>query len=346
MALDRPRRAMDGHGNTERTGGGTMRRRELIGFAGAAFLAWPRAARAQSQPKVARIGVLRARETLTPDRIDALQKGLREFGYVGVIEERYADGKLERLPRLAAELVTLQVDVILATDNPAAHAAKKITPTIPVVFVGPGDPVGSGLVPNLARPGGNITGISAAIDVSFAGKWLELVKEMLPRASRIGFIWSPANSASVARFRGLERAAPTLGLKLQSLEAKNPADHENAFKTLQAGRADALIVDPDPVSLTNRKLITHLAARARVPTVYGMREFVDVGGLISYGPNLNVLYVRAGRHVAKILQGTKPADLPVEQPTTFELIVNLKTAKALDLTVPPSVLLRADQVIE
>ena len=304
------------------------------------------AAHAQQKDKVARVGVLRARETLTPDRIDALQKGLSEFGYVGVIEERYADGKLERLPELAAELVTMRVDVILATDNPAAHVAKKVTTSIPIVFVGPGDPVGSGLVPNLARPGGNITGISAAIDASFAGKWLDLVKELLPRATRIGFIWSPANSASVARFRGLEKAAPTLGLKLQSLEVRNPAGHENAFKTLQAGRAEALIVDPDPVALTNRKLITHLAARARVPTVYGLREFVDIGGLISYGPNINVLYVRAGRHVARILQGAKPADLPVEQPTTFELIVNLKTAKALDLTVPPSVLLRADQVIE
>ncbi len=310
------------------------------------LLALAPAAQAQQKDKVARVGVLRARETLTPDRIDALQKGLSEFGYVGVIEERYADGNLERLPGLAAELVTMQVNVILATDGPAAHAAKTVNPTIPVVFVGPADPVGSGLVQNLARPGGNITGISSATDVSFAGKWLELVKEMLPRATRVGFIWSPANSASVARFRGLGRAAPTLGLKLQSLEARNPAGHENAFKALQAGRAEALIVDPDPVSLTNRKLITHLAARARVPTVYGLREFVDVGGLISYGPNINALYVRAGRHVARILQGAKPADLPVEQPTTFELIVNLKTAKALDLTVPPSVLLRADQILE
>ena len=300
--------------------------------------------------KVARIGLLSQGSPTSGQHIrEAFRQGLREVGYVDgqniVIEYRYAEGKAERLPDLAAELLRLKVDVIVAGGTLAPLAAKHATGTIPIVMSAAGDPVGTGLVPSLAKPGGNVTGLSN-FSADLTAKRLQLLKEILPGVSRVAVLWNGANPIAALLMRETEAAARTLGLQVQSLEVRGPDDFENALPAAIRGGAGALIVVEDPLTFQYRMRIADFAARNRLPAIDGYREYAEAGALMAYGANLADLYRRAATYVDKILKGAKPADLPVEQPTKFELVINIKTAKALGLTIPPSLLLRADQVIE
>ena len=307
---------------------------------------------ADAQPKkVARIGFLApATRTGYQHHTDAFLQGLRELGYVEgqniVVEYRWADGNFERLPELAAELVRLNVDVIVAAVTQASLAAKNATGTIPIVMVAVANPVDSGLIASLARPGANITGTSSMTD-EVVGKQLELLKETFPKISQVAALWNPANPVFQAiQRRETEVTARALGLQLHFLEAGGPDDIERAFAAMAKERTKALLVLIDPVFTSNRKRIADLAAKQRLPTVSGIREYVEAGCLIAYGPSFPDMYRRAAYYVDRILKGTKPADLPVEQPTKFELVINLKTAKQIGLTIPQSVLYRADKVIK
>jgi len=316
----------------------------------AAALATSLASDAQQPKKVSRIGFLLASSpSSTATRVEAFRRGLRELGYVEgqniAIEWRYAEGKLDRLPDFAAELVRLKVDIIVAEGAPAAHAAKNATRAVPIVMGNAADPVGTGLVASLARPGGNITGLSD-FHAGVITKRLELLKEVVPTASRIAVLLNPANPTNPLQLREIQATAPALGVTLLSLEVKGPDDIEHAFTAMKKERTGALIVFGDPTIVTHRRRIAELAVKSRLPAIYASRASMDAGGLMSYGTNFDDLYRRAAIYVDKILRGAKPADLPVEQPTKFELIINLKTAKALGLTIPRSLLLRADQVIE
>jgi putative ABC transport system substrate-binding protein len=258
---------------------------------------------------------------------------------------RTAEGRAERYPDLAAELVQLRVDVILAQGNPALAALKQATPTIPIVMAQVGDPVGSGFVASLARPGGNITGLSnMAEDVS--AKWVELLKEMSPKTTRLAVLWDPRLGGHTAMWKGIQVAGQALNVTPLAWEVRGPDDIERAFSAMRTERIGALVILPWPVAGQNRRLIVDRAATHRLPAIYAFREFAEAGCLMTYGPNNADLYRRAANYVDRILKGAKPAELPVEQPTTFELIINLRTAKALGLTVSPSLLLRADQIIE
>ena len=304
-------------------------------------------AQAQQPSKIPRIGYLGS--TSVSARTEAFQQGLREFGYVEgqnlIIEYRYAEGTLDRLPELAAELVRLKVDAIFCTSTPAAQAAKKATTTVPIVSVS-GDPVGLGLVASLARPGGNITGL-ANLTSELAGKRLEVLKEVVPSVSRVAVLWNPvASSSSALRMRETEAAAPSLGIKLQHVEVREANDFERAFSALKRERADALFPLRSPFISNHVKRIVELAAKNLLPGMYDASEFPEAGGLMSYGTMLPDLDRRAAVYVGKILKGAKPADLPVEQPTKFELVVNLKTANQIGLTIPQKVLARADRVIK
>ena len=312
----------------------------------------PVAAEAQQAAKIARIGYLARNLAASPHLHEAFRQGLRDLGYVEgrnvVIEYRDAEGKLERLPALAAELVALKVDVIVAASTLAALAAKQATRTLPIVFAAAADPVASGLVTSLARPGGNVTGLSN-LAPELVGKRLELLKQAVPGVSRVAVLWQPGalgERTEKDMLKGAEVAARALGVRLQFVEARGPADFDRAFSDMTRARAGALTVLPSAMFFSERRRLVDLAAKNRLPAVYPWREFVDAGGLMSYGPNLADLFRRAATYVDKILKGAKPGDLPVEQPTKFELVINLKTAKALGLTIPPSVLARADQVIE
>ena len=283
---------------------------------------------------------------------EAFRQGLRDLGYVEgrnvVIEYRDAEGKHERLPALAAELVALKVDVIVAPPTPAALAAKQVTKTIPIVFAAVSDPVSSGLVTSLARPGGNVTGLSD-LTPELVGKCLEQLKQAVPGVSRAAVLWQPGAFGERTEkdlLKAAEVAARALGVRLQFVEARGPDDFDRAFSKMTSARADALTVLPTAMFVSERRRLVDLAAKNRLPTVFPYRESVDAGGLMSYGPNLADMYRRAATYVDKILKGAKPGDLPVEQPTKFELDINAKTAKALSLTIPQSVLLRADQVIQ
>lgn len=304
-------------------------------------------AHAQQPAKVPRIGLLV--DGASP-RVEAFRQGLRELGYVegqnALIEYRSAAEKGDRLADLAADLVRLRVDVIVAPDPPAARAAKNATRTIPIVMRSSGDPVEAGLVASLARPGGNITGLYS-ISEELIGKRLELLKEVVPQLSRVAVLWDPDSPGSVHWFRETEAAARSLGVHLQSLEARgsNP-DFERVLAVATRGSAGALITLRNPRIVVHRRRIAELALKSRLPAIYDDREFTEAGGLMSYGANLADLYRRAASYVDRILKGAKPADLPVEQPTTFELVVNLKTATALGLTISPSLLRRADHVIQ
>jgi putative ABC transport system substrate-binding protein len=316
------------------------------------LLAAPLAVEAQPAAKVARIGYLATNLAAGPDPREAFRQGLRDLGYVEsrnlVIEDRSADGKLERFPALAAELVALKVDVIVASGTLAALAAKQATRILPIVFSPAGDPVGSGLVTSLARPGGNVTGLSAFAP-ELVGKRLELLKQAVPGVSRVAVLWQPGAFGERTEKDTLKRAevaARDLGVPLQFVEARGPADFDRAFSDMTRARAGALTVLPSNMFNSERRRLVDLAAEKRLPAVYSARELVDAGGLMSYGANLADLNRRAATYVDRILKGTKPADLPVEQPTKFELIINLKTAKALGLTIPQSVLGRADEVIQ
>ena len=284
--------------------------------------------------------------------IDALEQGLRDRGYVKgrnlVIEYRYCEGKPERLPAFAAELVALKVDVIVAPTTPAVLAAKQATRTLPIVFTNAADPVTSGLVTSLAQPGGNVTGLSA-LTPELVGKRLEQLTQTVPGVSRVAVLWQPGvlgERTEKDTLKGAEVAARALGVRLQFVEARGSDDFDRAFSDMTRARAGALSVWPSSMFNSERKRLVDLAAKNRLPAVYPQRAYVDAGGLMAYGPNIADLYRRAATHVDKILKGAKPADLPVEQPTEFELVINLKTAKALGLTIPPSVLGRADHVIQ
>jgi putative ABC transport system substrate-binding protein len=299
---------------------------------------------------VARIGRLSplSAETDAPN-LAAFRKGLRELGWIEgqhfTIEARFAGGKPERLAGLAADLVRQRVDVILTGSNAGALAAKTATGTIPIVMVTTGDPVGGGIVASLGRPGGNVTGVTALGQVLNV-KRLELIKEAVPGVTRVAALINPASPYTAPFLKEREGAARSLGLEVRVLEAPDPGSFEKAFAAMAIERAGALMVQTDAMFITHRRRIVELVARSRVPAVYGEREFVDAGGLMFYGASLADMYRDAAGYADKILKGAKPADLPVEQPTKLELIINLKTAKALGLTIPQSLLLRADQVIE
>jgi len=327
-----------------------MNRRTFVCALTVAALAARIAAEAQQTGKVARIGFLSpASSTSTPHILEAFRQGLRDLGYVEgqniVIEYRWAEGKAERLRDLAAELVSLKVDVIVASGTPGPLAAKNATKTIPIVMASAGDPVATGLVAGLARPGGNVTGLST-LTPELGAKRLQLVKEVLPGVSRVAVLWNAANPYTVLLVKETEAAARTLGVQVQSLEVRGPDDFETVLPAAISGGAGALVVVDDPLTVSYRVRIANFAARNRLPAMYGFREFAESGGLMAFGANLADLCRRAPIYVDKILKGAKPADLPVEQPTKFHLVINLNTAKALGLTIPPALLLRADEVIE
>src|SRR6266446_4170676 len=327
-------------------------RRMFVGTLAGGIVVVPFAAEAQQAAKIARIGYLMVDLATNPDLHKAFLQGLRDLGYVEgrnlVIEYRDAEGKFERLPALAAELVALKVDVIVAGGTPHALAAKQATRTIPVVFASAGDPVTSGLVTSLARPGGNVTGVSV-LRPDLVGKCLEQLKQAVPGVSHVAVLWHPGGHGERTEeniLKGAEVAGRALGVRLQFVEARDPADFDRAFSDMTRARAGALTVLPSAMLNNERRRLVDLAAKNRLPAVYPLREAVDAGGLMSYGPNGADMYRRAATYVDRILKGAKPGDLPVEQPTKFELVINLKAAKALGLTIPPSLLGRADHVVE
>jgi len=314
------------------------------------------AAEAQQPTKVYRIGWLNLgfpddtfskSDQVRPD-LDGLRQGLRALGYVEgqnlVIEARFAEGKVERLSDLATELVRHKVDVILAAGTAATRAAQQATSTIPIVMTTYMDAVAQGFVGSLAQPGGNITGV-AGLGVELSGKRLELLKETVPGVSRIAALWNPANPTTAPFLHATQAAAQSLGVELHVLEVRTPHDFEGAFAAVTSGRAGALIVMPDALLSGNRTRIVDFAHQHGLPGMYPVRDYVDAGGLMSYASSWTAMFPRAATYVDKILKGAKPADLPVEQPTKFELVINLKAAKALGLTIPPTVLFQADEVI-
>ena len=324
----------------------------LIGLAVvlALILHGPLVAEAQQAANIHRIGLLAGGSAVATSFVrTAIVGGLDELGYregqTMILVERYADGKFERLPELAAELVRLQPDVILTSTTPATLAAKGATPTIPIVVVTSGDLVGAGVVTSLARPGGNVTGLSF-LGTELAVKQMELLKQLAPSIRRLAFLGNSAIQPEVVFFKAMERAAPRLGVSVKFADAKEPSAYDAAFARMARERIEGLVVAPNLIYLENRRTIVDLAVKARFPAVYQSREFSESGGLISYGINRPAFFRRAALYVDKILKGTKPIDLPIEQPTQFEMVINLKTAKALGLTIPQTLLLRADQVIE
>jgi putative ABC transport system substrate-binding protein len=316
-----------------------------------AILSAPHAPAAQPLPKVPRIGILWFGSPVvgSSPHLEAFRQGLRELGYTEgqhlVIETRHAAMRPALLPNLAANLALSKVDVIVAAGDPAIHAARHVTSTIPIVMVAGADPVGSGLVTSLARPGGNLTGLSA-LSPELSGKRLQLLTEALPGVSRVAVLWNPADPAKALDLRETQATGQALGVQLQLLEVRGPEDFESAFAAMTRERAEVLITLGDPLTVSHRMRIVDLAAKSRLPTMYDVREFVEAGGLMAYGPSLPDLFRRAAAYVDKILKGAKPGTLPVEQPMKFELSINLKTAKALGLTMPQSVLFLADQVIQ
>jgi putative ABC transport system substrate-binding protein len=281
--------------------------------------------------------------------LDGFRQGLRELGYVEgqtiAIVSRSPEGSGDRLVEQIEELARLKVKIIVTGGVPATLAAKRAALPIPVVFI-MADPVGSGVAASLAHPGGNMTGQSLAIEEQFSGKWLELLKEAAPQLSRVAYLWNPMNHSSATSWQAMQGLAPTLGLTLQSVEIRDPKNIDAAFAAIIRDHAEGVIVDSDPVNGSNKERIVEFSAANRLPTIYVFRWYVDAGGLMSYGPNFYELWRRAATYVDKILNGAKPADLPVEQPTRFELVVNLKAAKSLGLTIPPMILALADEVIE
>jgi len=323
---------------------------KLITILTVLLLANPLAARAQESTSRTLVAFVGAESASTNQHfLDAFRQGMREHGYVDgrslTLEARWAEGRSERFSELIGELVRMKSKVIVTVSLPAALAAKNATTVTPIVFIA-SDPLGSGLVPSLARPGGNLTGLSISPDEDFSGKWLELLKEAVPKIARVAILLNPANPANAAYLTVLRGAAQRLGVKLQSAEVRDPSEFDGAFASMSADRAQALVVVVDPLTVRYRARISELAAKNRLPAMYGLREFADAGGLMAYGPNVVDLCRRAADYVDKILKGAKPADLPIQQPTKFELVINLKAAKALGITIPPSLLVRADQVVQ
>jgi putative tryptophan/tyrosine transport system substrate-binding protein len=309
------------------------------------------AGEAQQPTRVHRIGYLLGTTREQEPFLETFLEAMRALGYVEgqnlVMEYRAAKGQYERFPAFAAELVRLKVDVLLVVITSAALAAKDATTTIPIpiVMLGVGDPVGSGLVASLARPGGNVTGVTS-LSVDLMGKQLELLKAMLPTLSRVAILWEPANLAHVLRVREADMAAQRLGVQLHRVEARGPEAFDRAFADMTRAHAGALLVLGGNIAYEHRRRLAELAATSRLPTMHNVRPFVEAGGLMAYGPTSRDLRRRAAVYVDKILKGAKPADLPVEQPTKFELVINLKTAKTLGLTIPQSILVRADELIQ
>jgi putative ABC transport system substrate-binding protein len=318
----------------------------------AMFFALCVSAEAQQTAKIPKIGYLFAVSDTPGSRVgarQAIRRELETLGYIEgkniVFEARYADNKLDRFPNLADELVRLKVDVLVASTTPGALAAKNSTRTLPIIFLTVADPVAVGLVDSLARPGGNITGVTNISSV-LAGKRLELLKETVPKLSRVAVLWNPQNPGSALNWKESQLPARELGLQLHSIEVSSYDRYESAFKEIIEARSSALVVMQDPVALSNRKIIADLAAKNRLPAIYPGEDFVHSGGLMSYGPDRAEAYRRVAVFVDKILKGTKPADIPVEQPTKFELVINLNSAKSLGLTIPPIVLTRAMKVVK
>ena len=328
-----------------------MDRRAFLSILTGALLAARLAAEAQQAGKVPRIGLLLLFGA--PDQpnplVEAFRKGLRDLGYVEgrnlAIEYRWAEGHNQRLPDQAAELVRQNVALIVTPGTPATLAARAGTSEIPIVMTNVGDPVGSGLVRSLARPGGNVTGLSL-LDKDLHGKRIELLKEAVPNLTRLAILWSANDPGMTLAFGRVEEAAKARGFALQSLAVREPGEFPRAFEAAASGHAEALFVTSQPFTNQHQSQILNLVAKHRLPAIYTLRPFVEAGGLMAYGPSQTEQYRRAATYVDRILKGARPADLPVEQPTTFELVINLKTAKALGLTIPQSLLLRADQVIE
>jgi putative tryptophan/tyrosine transport system substrate-binding protein len=327
-----------------------MRRREFMSLLGGAAAAWPLAAPAQQQAKVPQIGFLgNSTAALEADLVGPFRDGLRDLGYVEgrniVIEYRWAEGKYDRFPALIAELVALKVDVIVTAGTPAALAVKTATTSIPLVMVAVGDPVGTGLVASFARPGGNNTGLTS-LAPELEGKRLELLREVVPKLSYIAVLWNPANAYMVTTEKEVQAAAKVLHMKVLSLGVRTPEELDTALATVLKEQPGALNVLADRLFLHNRAHIVDFAAQHRLPGVHAYRELVVAGGLMSYGPSYADMHRRAALYVDKILKGAKPADLPVQAPTKFELVINLKTAKAFRLPVPPTLVALADEVIE
>jgi putative ABC transport system substrate-binding protein len=322
-----------------------MNRRAFLGAVVSGLLAAPLAATAQQPSKIHRVGVVVGGLDLT----DNLRQGLGELGWVEgqnlVVLKRVWSGRTEQFPAIIAALIQLKVDVIVSSSTPAVRAAKEATRTTPIVMAGLIDPVGAGLIPSLAQPGGNITGLTN-IFTELTAKRLELLKEAAPRVTRVAVLWNPTQPGQAIAWQQTQQAAQTLGLVLFSAEVRRPEDFAPAFTAIVVERAEALLVLPDPLTTFHRQQTADFAVKQRLPSMYAASYWVEAGGLLSYGTSFAALWRRAAVYVDKILKGAKPADLPIEQPTKFELVINLKTAKALGLTIPPSLLQRADQVIE
>lgn len=332
-----------------------MKRREIIVLFAGAGVAWPIVARAQQSAKVPRIGYLATSSSESPEgqaTFNAFRAGLREHGYVDgqniLIEYRAADGKIERFPGLATELAHLNLDLILAVNTAAARAVQEATTTIPIVVPNMGDPVADGLVVSLARPGGNITGLTF-LGPELVTKRLDLLKEALPSASRVTVLWHPgafSERTTVDMLKAVDSAARTLAIELQLISVRGADEFDRAFAEMAKNRADAFVQFPSTLLFAERRRLVDLAAKHRLPSMFGAREFVELGGLMGYGASINDSMRRSVSYVDKILKGAKPADLPVQQPTKFELVVNLKTARELGVTIPREFLLAADEVIE
>jgi putative ABC transport system substrate-binding protein len=326
-----------------------MKRRKFIALLGGAIAAWPLGLHAQVPAKIARIGYIAGGGgTMAERMLAALRQGLSELGYIDgqtvIVEFRSAEGLSERIPGLVSELVDLKVDVLVTGSSPGALAAKKATGTIPIVMVST-DPIGLGLVASLARPGGNVTGLSY-FNEAIQAKRLEMLVDFVPGLARVAVLRNPTVAAHANFWTVTETAAAKLGVSLQALDVHEPDDFEAAFVAAVRGKAQALIALDDGLTIAYRPRIVALAASSRLPAIYGLREFPDDGGLISYGPNFADLTRRSATYVDKILKGAKPSELPVEQPTKIDLVINRKTANALGLTLPPTLLARADEVIE
>ena len=326
-----------------------MNRRAFLGAVAGALLAAPLVVSAQQAPSVRRVGYIYSETPMGDSWRQAFDAGLREHGWVEhqniVVERRRVSLRTEAALAAAVELVRLKVDVIVVASTMTALAARQVTTTIPLVMTIPGDPVGVGLVESLARPGGNVTGLSF-VGTELAGKQVELLRQTLPTLTRITVVSRPENASHPARVKEVAAAAQTLKLQFHVVEARTQRDVEDAFRTMAQQRTGAVIVLADPLFASEANTIAWLAVEQRLPTMFGFREHVLAGGLMSYGPSFADLFRRAAGYVDKILRGASPRDLPIEQPTKFELVINLKTAKALGLTIPPSLLQRADQVIE
>lgn len=326
-----------------------MRLKSLFWLLTTVLLTTVSPAGAQQPAKFPRIGLLTFTAPPPPSSPTPFEEGLRQLGYVEgqniTIERRYASGKMDRLPELAVELARLPLTVILTQSFPAAFAAKQATSSIPIVVMGAGDPVASGLVASFARPGGNITGVSA-LEAELSGKRLELLKESFPKLTRVAVLWNSADFGMTLKFREIQLAAQVLRVGVEASAVREPKDFEAVFSTMMLKRPDALFVITDPLTGLNRKHLVELATKNRLPAMYENAPYVDAGGLMAYGPSQAENLQRALHHVDKILKGAKPGELPIEQPSKFELIVNLKAAKQIGLTIPPNVLARADRVIK